>query len=184
MLEETCVRINNAVTDRFFRHEDFVCGRGRAGCDHPLSLSIRHHTGFTYDGIAKSSYNEARMTPVTVGEPRGASCPRRRAARRADLDAHRLLRHVVTAFDIQEPHPKLEVEARSTVESRAQIIAARDLVGRAAATRTRGLLLGVPARDGAHEVGGRGAGERVDEWRRIEDLHGCVDAVGEYVRGT
>jgi len=30
-----------------------------------LSLSIRHHTGFTYDGIAKSSYNEARMTPIT-----------------------------------------------------------------------------------------------------------------------
>jgi uncharacterized alpha-E superfamily protein len=24
MLEETCVRINNAVTDRYFRHEDFV----------------------------------------------------------------------------------------------------------------------------------------------------------------
>lgn len=24
MLEETCVQINNAVTDRFFRHEDFV----------------------------------------------------------------------------------------------------------------------------------------------------------------
>ena len=24
MLEETCVRINNAVTDRFFRHEDYV----------------------------------------------------------------------------------------------------------------------------------------------------------------
>ena len=24
MLEVTCVRINNAVTDRFFRHEDYV----------------------------------------------------------------------------------------------------------------------------------------------------------------
>jgi len=30
-----------------------------------LSLAIRHHTGFTYDGIAKSSYNEARMTPIS-----------------------------------------------------------------------------------------------------------------------
>ena len=30
-----------------------------------LSLTIRHHTGFNYDGLAKSSYNEARMTPVT-----------------------------------------------------------------------------------------------------------------------
>ena len=30
-----------------------------------LGLAIRHHTGFTYDGLAKASYNEARMTPIT-----------------------------------------------------------------------------------------------------------------------
>ena len=31
-----------------------------------LGLSIRHHTGFTYEGLAKASYNEARMTPVST----------------------------------------------------------------------------------------------------------------------
>ena len=34
--------------------------------DSPRSalLQVRHVTGFNYDGMADSSYNEARMTPV------------------------------------------------------------------------------------------------------------------------
>ncbi len=88
-----------------------------------LSLTIRHHTGFTYDGLAKSSYNEARMTPIT-----GASQEVRHAhvtvAPVVPLSTHTdYFGTIVTAFDIQEPHPKLEVEATSTVESRAGLIA-------------------------------------------------------------
>jgi len=90
-----------------------------------LSLAIRHHTGFTYDGIAKSSYNEARMTPIS-----GASQEVRNAHIAVQpvvpLSTHTdYFGTVVTAFDIQEPHPKLEVEARSNVESRAGLIAPR-----------------------------------------------------------
>ena len=65
MLEATCFRINDAVTDRYFRHEEAVAWTIEEGSvSERLGLSIRHHTGFTYDGVAKSSYNEARMTPA------------------------------------------------------------------------------------------------------------------------
>jgi len=67
-----------------------------------LSLAIRHHTGFTYDGIAKSSYNEARMTPIS-----GASQEVRNAHIAVQpvvpLSTHTdYFGTVVTAFDIQE----------------------------------------------------------------------------------
>jgi len=87
-----------------------------------LSLAIRHHTGFTYDGIAKSSYNEARMTPISARAKRSAT-PHRGAASGAALDAHRLLRHGRHRLRHPRAAPEIEVEARSNVESRAGLIA-------------------------------------------------------------
>lgn len=31
-----------------------------------VELTIRHVTGFSYNGVADSSYNEARMTPPSL----------------------------------------------------------------------------------------------------------------------
>ena len=146
-----------------------------------LSLSIRHHTGFTYDGIAKSSYNEARMTPIS-----GASQEVRNAHIAVQpvvpLSTHTdYFGTVVTAFDIQEPHPKLEGEARSNVESRAGLIAPAiswsDLRAPALVDFFSEYLF---ATDRTKLTGDVLA--PLDEWKRIADLHSCVDAVSAYVR--
>ncbi len=155
-----------------------VEGRGPVNS---LSLSIRHHTGFTYDGIAKSSYNEARMTPVSSASQEG------RQAHVAVQPVVPISTHtdyfgtIVTVFDIQEPHPKLEVEARSMVESRAQMIEPAiswdelrtptlvDFFSEYLLETSRTSLSGAVL-------------DHVEEWRGIADLHGCADAVGEYVR--
>jgi len=81
------------------------------------TLHIRHVTGFNYAGYADSSYNEVRMTPVTL-------------ARQNVLDATILVRPnsvqstyrdyfgtIVTTFDLHDPHVRLEVTAEATVET-------------------------------------------------------------------
>ena len=147
----------------------------------PLNLTIRHHTGFTYDGLAKSSYNEARMTPASTANQEVHH------THIAVLPVVPLSTHVdyfgtlVTAFDIQEPHAQLEVEARSSVASRAAALAApisRDELGGARlidffseylldTNRTRlvgDALANAPA------------------WTAIGDLHDCVESVADFVR--
>ncbi len=83
-------------------------------------LQISHRTGFHYAGPVSSSYNEARMSPTTE-------------ARQNVLDSHvkigpstaRTFTYrdywdtVVTAFDVQTPHEKLEVIAEALVETSA-----------------------------------------------------------------
>jgi transglutaminase-like putative cysteine protease len=146
-----------------------------------LSLSIRHHTGFTYDGLAKSSYNEARMTPISsqsqeVRHTHVAVQPVVPISTHTDYFGT-----IVTAFDIQEPHPRLEVEARSTVESRAQLIdpaiSWHELTTAPLVDFFSEYLL---ATDRTMLSGDVLAS--IDDWRGIADLHGCADAVGEYVR--
>jgi transglutaminase-like putative cysteine protease len=146
-----------------------------------LNLTIRHHTGFTYDGLAKSSYNEARMTPVT-----GVS-QEVRNAHVAVQPVVTLSTHldyfgtIVTVFDIQEPHPMLEVEARSNVESRAGLIAPaiswNELRDPALVDFFSEYLLATDRTRLAGDVLAP-----LEEWWRILDLHGCVDAVSAYVR--
>jgi transglutaminase-like putative cysteine protease len=147
-----------------------------------LSLSIRHHTGFTYDGIAKSSYNEARMTPIT------SASQEVRQAHVAVQPVVPISTHtdyfgtIVTVFDIQEPHPKLEVEARSMVESRAQMIDPAISWSELRAPTLVDFFSEYLLETERTKLAG-GVLAPIDEWRRILDLHGCVDAVGEYVRG-
>ncbi|MDE3107344.1 MAG: transglutaminase family protein [Acidobacteriota bacterium] len=81
-----------------------------------LSISIRHHTGFTYEGVAKSSYNEARMTPVSTATQRVHES-RLTVSPSVHVDTYRdYFGTVVSSFDLQEPHQRLDVEARSFVE--------------------------------------------------------------------
>jgi transglutaminase-like putative cysteine protease len=146
-----------------------------------LSLTIRHHTGFTYDGLAKSSYNEARMTPLSgpSQEVRNAHIAVQPVV---PLSTHTdYFGTIVTAFDIQEPHHKLEVEARSNVESRAGQIAPAipwsDLRAPALVDFFSEYLFATDRTRLAGDVLAP-----LDEWRTIADLHSCVDAVSAYVR--
>lgn len=80
-------------------------------------LRIRHRTGYTYDGDVTSSFNEARMTPLTDGtqtslESRIEVTPSTSLYRYRDYWGTQ-----VSSFDIQRPHSELVVIATSVVET-------------------------------------------------------------------
>jgi transglutaminase-like putative cysteine protease len=80
-------------------------------------LRIRHVTGFTYAGTAHASYNEARMTPMTVtGQTTLFSqiecSPAASTWRYRDYWGTQ-----VSVFDLQRPHQQLRVTATSLVET-------------------------------------------------------------------
>ena len=84
----------------------------------PLIVEIRHHTGFDYAEPVRTSYNEARMTPVSDAT---------QLVRRSKLQVTPAVNHgryvdyfgtEVISFEITEPHRRLLVEANSLVERR------------------------------------------------------------------
>jgi transglutaminase-like putative cysteine protease len=80
-------------------------------------LRIKHVTGFTYAGTAHASYNEARMTPLTVAGQNTlfsqVECsPGATTWRYRDYWGTQ-----VTVFDLQRPHQQLKVTASSLVET-------------------------------------------------------------------
>ncbi len=80
-------------------------------------LRIRHITGFTYAGTAHTSYNEARMTPLSVpGQVTLHSFvdvfPAATTWRYTDYWGTQ-----VTVFDLQRGHDQLRVTATSLVET-------------------------------------------------------------------
>jgi transglutaminase-like putative cysteine protease len=95
-------------------------GSAAEGADHPAEnwrLRIRHVTGFTYAGTAHASYNEARVTPLTLPG---------QTTLYSHLDIHPAATTYrywdywgtqVTAFDLQRPHQQLKVIATSLVET-------------------------------------------------------------------
>jgi transglutaminase-like putative cysteine protease len=146
-----------------------------------LGLHIRHHTGFTYDGLAKSSYNEARMTPLSstnqdVHSTNISVIPNVSTASYVDY-----FDTVVTVFDLQENHSQLEVEARSSVTSRAATLEPpldwREIRASSMADRlseflfvtNRTRLSGEPV-------------ELLEQWRGLGDVHECAEAVSDFVR--
>ena len=80
-------------------------------------LRVRHETGFTYAGPVRSSYNEARLTPLTgpgqtVLETRVQIPPTATSSTYRDYwGTH------VTAFDLHAPPAMLSVVATSVVET-------------------------------------------------------------------
>ncbi len=83
----------------------------------PQRLGIVHSTGFRYPGAVLASYNEARMTPLTLPqqttlEARIEVTPTAGTYRYWDYwGTH------VTAFEVRVPHDRLTVTARSVVET-------------------------------------------------------------------
>jgi transglutaminase-like putative cysteine protease len=91
-------------------------------------LRIKHLTGFTYAGTAHASYNEARMTPLTVAGQTTlfsqVECsPGATTWRYRDYWGTQ-----VTVFDLQRPHQQLRVTASSLVET-SERPAAEDSLG-------------------------------------------------------
>ncbi len=82
-------------------------------------LRISHLSGFTYDGTAHTSYNEARMTPMTL--PHQITLfSQVEVAPTAAASTWRYIDYwgsQVTVFDLQRPHQQLKVTASSLVET-------------------------------------------------------------------
>ena len=82
-------------------------------------LRIRHRTGFKYAGPVRTSYNEARLTPLsflgqTTLDSRVEVSPAATSWRYWDYWGTQ-----VTAFDVHEEHDLLEVTGTSVVETSA-----------------------------------------------------------------
>jgi len=82
-------------------------------------LRISHVTGFTYDGSAAASYNEARMTPMTL--PHQITLfSQVEVAPTAAASTWRYIDYwgsQVTVFDLQRLHQQLKVSATCLVET-------------------------------------------------------------------
>lgn len=82
-----------------------------------MRLRVVHTTRYSYDSPATSSYNEARLAPLTTAsqttlESRVRTDPRSSVLRYSDYWGTD-----VTAFDLHQPHHALEIVATSTVET-------------------------------------------------------------------
>src|SRR5688572_7725764 len=80
-------------------------------------LRIRHVTGFTYAGQAHASYNEARLTPMTL--PWQVTLFSQVEVHPA-ASTYRYYDYwgtLVTAFDLQRQHGELKVVGSSLVET-------------------------------------------------------------------
>lgn len=80
-------------------------------------LQIEHRTTFRYEGKVRTSFNEARLTPLTGPHQYALGTtltirPHPLISRYTDYWGS-----AVTSFDLHEPHDTLEVVARSTAES-------------------------------------------------------------------
>jgi transglutaminase-like putative cysteine protease len=88
-----------------------------------MRLSIDHQTGFRYATPVKSSYNEARMTPVgtdqqTVWSSRVSINPAAWSFTYVDYWGT-----TVTTFEVHERHERLTVQAQAVVETRGDDLA-------------------------------------------------------------
>lgn len=80
-------------------------------------LQIVHTTRYLYSGRVRSSYNEARLTPQTTANQLTLESTVRIAPAATVLRFWDYWGTQVTAFDLHEPHERLEVVARSLVET-------------------------------------------------------------------
>jgi len=83
-------------------------------------LRIKHITGFTYAGTAHASYNEARMTPLTLTGQNTLFSQVECSPAAATWRYKDYWGTQVTVFDLQRPHQQLRVTATSLVETSPQ----------------------------------------------------------------
>ena len=82
-------------------------------------LHVLHETGFAYDGLARASHNEARLTPAAL-PTQSVLTTELRVRPTAGRSTYRdYWGNRVVAFQLDEPHASLEVTCESTVETSA-----------------------------------------------------------------
>jgi len=92
-------------------------------------LHIVHETGFTYDGEARASHNEARLTPSSL-PTQSVLATELRVKPTAGRSTYKdYWGNRVVAFQLDEPHSSLQVTSESTVET-AAALAPRGTLGR------------------------------------------------------
>ncbi len=82
-----------------------------------MRLHVRHVTGFSYDGAADSSYNEVRMTPLSLPRQRVEFSSLTITPYALQSTYRDYFDTIVTTFDLHEGHERLEVIADATVET-------------------------------------------------------------------
>jgi transglutaminase-like putative cysteine protease len=80
-------------------------------------LEIVHETRMRYQGLARASYNEARMTPLTLSTQSALQTRVTVGGGTAVWAYHDYWGTLVSSFDIQAPHQELTVRAHSMVET-------------------------------------------------------------------
>ena len=80
-------------------------------------LHIVHETGFTYDGEARASYNEARLSPITLPTQSVLASELRVKPSAGRSSYQDYWGNRVIAFQLDEPHTSLEVTAEATIET-------------------------------------------------------------------
>jgi transglutaminase-like putative cysteine protease len=90
-------------------------------------LRIVHRTGFRYDGVVTTSYNEARMTPVSTGAQTVLAARVTVEPVSWTYTYRDYWDTQVTAFDVVVPHRELAVVSSSTVEVVPALSASRGL---------------------------------------------------------
>ena len=83
----------------------------------PLTLSISHLTRYTYVGMVRDSFNEARLQPVSDSLQECLEFRFRLDPESPVRDYPDFYANCVHYFDVQEPHDRLEVEASSVVRT-------------------------------------------------------------------
>ena len=82
-------------------------------------LHVVHETGFAYDGLARASHNEARLTPAAL-PTQSVLTTELRVKPTAGRSSYRdYWGNRVVACQLDEPHASLEVTCESTVETSA-----------------------------------------------------------------
>ena len=153
-------------------------------------LAIVHETVVGYDGSARASYNELRMTPLNTPHQTTLTThielhPDAAMWRYTDYWGTR-----VTAFDLQQPHSVLTVRASSTVETDdAEAVAAKARrlpmswaeLAEHTATGDFTEFLGATDRTSiAPALAEAAESHAVD----AGDPHGAADAISAWVHGT
>jgi transglutaminase-like putative cysteine protease len=80
-------------------------------------LRIVHQTRVRYEGSARASYNEARMTPPTLARQSALDSQVSTDTLAAISTYSDYWGTIVSSFDIQAPHHELVIRARATVET-------------------------------------------------------------------
>jgi transglutaminase-like putative cysteine protease len=79
-------------------------------------LRVEHVSGFSYPGSVNASYNEARMTPMTLPHQMTLYSKVEVSPPVPSWQYHDYWGSQVTVFDLQRPHEQLRVTASSLVE--------------------------------------------------------------------